>query len=142
MVEPLRYTHQVIFSDDKEIRFDLSRPPRNITVDDVNYAYQHGRFSVPGRSYDDWCRYVANRTLVHLKEFEDWEDDFYRSDFYMLAGKLRTIYPDQNPIRLHASMDVSKIPLDNHVSPIEPSEKGKQPESLFNLEEGAKSIYK
>ncbi|KAL9021866.1 MAG: hypothetical protein Q9180_008587, partial [Flavoplaca navasiana] len=34
MVEPLKYTHQNIFSDDKEIRYDLTRPLRNITVDD------------------------------------------------------------------------------------------------------------
>ncbi|KAI4274637.1 MAG: hypothetical protein LQ337_003799 [Flavoplaca oasis] len=133
MVEPLKYTHQVIFSDDKEIRFDLSRPPRDITVEDVDYAYQHGRFSVPGRSYDNWCRYVANRTSIAFKQFEDWEYDFYRSYFYMLAGKLRTMYPDQNPIRLHDLMDVPKIPLDNRVPRIEPSEEDKQPESRYNL---------
>ncbi|KAL8883857.1 MAG: hypothetical protein Q9192_006981 [Flavoplaca navasiana] len=132
MVEPLKYTHQNIFSDDKEIRYDLTRPLRNITFGFVDYAYRHGRLSIPGRSYDNWCHYVANRTLVHRKEFEDWEYDFYRSYFYNWLQSFGR-YLDQNLIRLHTSMDVPKILLDNRVPPIEPSEEEKQPESMYNL---------
>ncbi|KAI4248220.1 MAG: hypothetical protein L6R42_009369 [Xanthoria sp. 1 TBL-2021] len=147
MVEPLKYIHQIKRISEKEIEYDDSKPPRDITTGDVVHAYTKGQFSMTDKSYNWWRTYCLNRNInrstAGYQQFPDWEYDFYRSWFYLWAGEIRAQFPNQNPLSMHDSMEPPRVPLDNRVPSIEPTADDLVKESEHNPVPGAKkSIYR
>ncbi|KAL8847377.1 MAG: hypothetical protein Q9221_007564 [Calogaya cf. arnoldii] len=128
MVEPLKYTRQIVHIGGEWIKFDDTiRPRLELTLADVLHAYdKRGRFSNPYKSLEHWKDYCVSPKWAGKPQFDPWEYSLHRAKFYMYAGLARSKWPKTNPIwvgNLKVPIKVPAIPLDNCQPEIQPDDR-------------------